>query len=90
MSERFHAAAQYGCQVLMQDELRPQVPTINKHDGKQLSAPHRPLVIEADLELSKVTLCLLAGSCLKAHLKDRRRRRTEGLRKSLTAVRTPV
>jgi hypothetical protein len=49
MGKRFHVAAQDRRQVLVQNELPPQVTTVAQHHGKQPDPAYRPLIAKADL-----------------------------------------
>ena len=68
--------AQDRWQVLVQNELAPQVTAVAQHHGKQPDPTYRPLIAKANLELGKVDLSLFAGRRLKPDFEDRRRRRT--------------
>ena len=55
-------AAQHGCQVLVDDEARPDQPRVAEHHGEQPDDARRAgLVGEHDLEAGEIDLALLAG-----------------------------
>ena len=76
MGKRFHVAAQDRRQVLVQNELVPQVTAVAQHHGKQSDPAYGTLIAKADLELGKVDLGLFAGRRLEPDFEDKRRRRT--------------
>ena len=74
--EGLHVTAQHGRQVLVQDELCPQVPAVAEHHGEQPDlALTAGLGGELDAELGEVDLRLTPGRRLEADLEVRRRQR---------------